>query len=400
MHTPLQQSQQQRTRTSLWASRRLPWSIALQRASRSASSTYSSISETQRDAAIRPMSHSTSGEIRIISLRTQVLTSRGAPVNPGFWSIDRRDLKLPTKIISAIPLFSPYSSALVRRAGTSRPDLACEENQRRADQASTTQNPEAVEKPEECCLLLNDPRQLRLGVQGGIWSCEAVRRKIPSHTGKGFLISLLEWRSVRHQNRLVILRPARQKSSHNSDADASSLVAEQVGNTRSLVVLVFRQEGICELANRHKEGSNAKPLERSEESDVFVVCAQVNAGVFPHSYGEDHIPDEDERLDANLWQDSYNDRGKSDDHERARPENESGIRSRVAVQALQHLRNQDCRPKQPESEEEVVSICDGEVPIREQTNFHHRIRMTPLPDSRSNQRRHGNREENDNESAL
>jgi len=49
-------------------------------------------------------------------------------------------------------------------AGTSRPDFACEENQRRADQASATQNPEAVEKAKERCLLLDVPPRHLVGL--------------------------------------------------------------------------------------------------------------------------------------------------------------------------------------------------------------------------------------------
>src|SRR5216684_2091591 len=80
---------------------RLPWSMALLRASRSASSTNSSSPKTQRDPAIRLMSQSTSGEIKPISLRTQVCTSSGAPVKRGLRSADCRDLKLPAQSISA-----------------------------------------------------------------------------------------------------------------------------------------------------------------------------------------------------------------------------------------------------------------------------------------------------------
>ena len=49
-----------------------PWSMALLTASRSASSTNSSFPRTQWDRAVRLMSQSTNGEIRSISLRSQV----------------------------------------------------------------------------------------------------------------------------------------------------------------------------------------------------------------------------------------------------------------------------------------------------------------------------------------
>src|SRR6266404_468917 len=100
MNTPLLLSHQQRTLTNLRASRRLPWSIALLKASRRASSTNCSSPETQREPAIRLVSQSTRGEIRPISLRNQVCTSNGAVMKRRSRSADRRDLKLPTQIIS------------------------------------------------------------------------------------------------------------------------------------------------------------------------------------------------------------------------------------------------------------------------------------------------------------
>jgi len=89
---------------------RLPWSIALLTASRSASSTNSSFPRTQRDRAIRLMSQSANGEIRPVSLRSQVCTSSGAPEG-GLRSADCKGLKLPTQIISAISRrhsFAPF----------------------------------------------------------------------------------------------------------------------------------------------------------------------------------------------------------------------------------------------------------------------------------------------------
>src|SRR6266852_5260631 len=47
------------------------------------------------------MSHSTSGEIRPISLCTQVCTSSGASAERSSGGLDCSDLKLPTQIISA-----------------------------------------------------------------------------------------------------------------------------------------------------------------------------------------------------------------------------------------------------------------------------------------------------------
>jgi hypothetical protein len=60
-----------------------------------------------------------------------------------------------------IPVISATSfQALVCGAGTTRPELACEENQRRADQASAAQQPEAIEGCQERSLLIQDPAEL------------------------------------------------------------------------------------------------------------------------------------------------------------------------------------------------------------------------------------------------
>jgi hypothetical protein len=64
-----------------------------------------------------------------------------------------------------IPVISATSfQALVCGAGTTRPELACEENQRRADQASAAQQPEAIEGCQERSLLIQDPAKLRVRV--------------------------------------------------------------------------------------------------------------------------------------------------------------------------------------------------------------------------------------------
>jgi hypothetical protein len=68
-------------------------------------------------------------------------------------------LELPTPVISAT-----FVRALVCGAGTTRPELACEENQRRADQAGASQQPEAIEGCQERSLLIQDPAKLRVRV--------------------------------------------------------------------------------------------------------------------------------------------------------------------------------------------------------------------------------------------
>ena len=87
---------------------------------------------------------------------------------------------------------------LVCCARTARPEFAREENQRCPDQAGASQQPEAIEKPKECRLLLNYPRQLCFRVQSRVRGSEAVRRKISRQRAECFLIARLNRRGVRH----------------------------------------------------------------------------------------------------------------------------------------------------------------------------------------------------------
>src|SRR6267142_1839900 len=231
MNTPLPPSQRQQTRTSLRASKRLPWSIALLRASRRASSTNSSSPKTQRDPAIRLISQSSSSEIRPISLRTQVCSSKGASVKSNLPSAECKDLKLPTQIISANSFGALLLRPLVCGTRTGRPEFACQENQRRPEHASAAQQPEAIEKAKERRLLMNHSRQLCFRVESRVRGGEPVRRKIPRQSGECFLIAMVEWSSVSNQNRLVILGSPRKQCCDERDTKAPPLVPEQIGKT-------------------------------------------------------------------------------------------------------------------------------------------------------------------------
>ncbi len=55
-----------------------------------------------------------------------------------------------------------------------------------------------------------------------------------------------------HKNGLVILRSPGKKRGNERNPETSTLVSKQVREARGLVVLVFRQVGISELAHGHK----------------------------------------------------------------------------------------------------------------------------------------------------
>src|SRR5260370_34986998 len=96
-------------------------------------------------------------------------------------------------------------------------------------------------------------------VRGG----ETVRHKVSRQRTQCFPIVLLEGRCMRDQHGVVILRSPGEKRSYEGDADASALVSEKIGKTRRFVVFVFRQDGLCDLPHRHKQGTLAKPLKAS-----------------------------------------------------------------------------------------------------------------------------------------
>jgi hypothetical protein len=130
----------------------------------------------------------------------------------------------------------------VSGARTRRPDFPREEDQRRSDHAGAAQQPEAIEKAKEGRLLLDDSRQLRFCMQSRVWCGETVRCKVSRQRAKRFLIALSQWSGVSNQDRLVILRSSRKNGCNECDTNASSLVPEQIGKARGLVVFVFGQE--------------------------------------------------------------------------------------------------------------------------------------------------------------
>src|SRR5713101_9834462 len=135
-------------------------------------------------------------------------------------------------------------------------------------------------------------------VRGG----ETVRHKISRQRVECCLVALVEWSSVSNQNRLVILRSPRKNGCNERDTNAPPLIPEQIGKTRSFVVLILWQEGIGQLAHRHKQWGNPKSLDRTGDRQMLVVRPEVNAGVAPHRKCENHVSSENEWLDSNFRQ--------------------------------------------------------------------------------------------------
>src|SRR5271155_647257 len=148
--------------------------------------------------------------------------------------------------------FWPATLVLVRCAARSRADFAREENQGRPDQAGAPKHPEAIEKAQKRRLLLNDVSQLSLRVHSRVGSRESAAGKMPRQRSEPFAVRRIIRSCMSHQNGLVILRSPRKKRGNERNPETSTLVSKQVGETRGLVVLVFRQIGIRELAHWDK----------------------------------------------------------------------------------------------------------------------------------------------------
>src|SRR5882762_1927158 len=120
----------------------------------------------------------------------------------------------------------------------------------------------------------------------------------------------------------------------------------------------------------------------------------------PHRNSKDDVARENEGLDAHTRKDLHDKRRQGHDDECARTKNESGVRSGVAIEALEHLGDKYRRSEQSKAKKEVVKVRNGEVPVCKQTNLDHRVGMAPLPKRGCNQRRERDRKKQNDETAL
>src|SRR5258708_19012810 len=205
---------------------------------------------------------------------------------------------------------------------------------------------------------------------------------------------------MRHQHALVILRPPRQQRGHKRDPETPALVPEKIRQTRRLVILALRQIRIRQLAHWHKQRRNPQSLQRPRPGFVPVIRRQREARVVPHRQRKHKIPERQQLLHSQLRQNPHHHRRQHPNHKRPRPQHQPGIRRRVPIQPLQHLRNQHGGSVQREPEQKVKNIRQRKVPIAQQSNFYNRVRMPPLPHNRKQQRRHRHRKEHHDKITL
>src|SRR5258708_36390935 len=70
----------------------------------------------------------------------------------------------------------------------------------------------------------------------------------------------IETRDVRDQYRLVVLSAPCEHRCHERNAEASTLIAEEVGEARRFVVFVLGQIGVAELACRDNQEGDPEAL--------------------------------------------------------------------------------------------------------------------------------------------
>ncbi len=142
---------------------------------------------------------------------------------------------------------------------------------------------------------------------------------------------------------LMVLSATRKHCGHKRNAEASALIAKKIGQTGSLVVLVFRQIGIRKLACRNEQESDPKALKHPSPCFVPVVGCQIEAREVPHGAHKHCETKADHPGDRNPSYQTNDQRRHHDDHHCTRPQDEASVCRRVTVEGLQHLRNQDGR---------------------------------------------------------
>src|SRR6266481_397601 len=127
--------------------------------------------------------------------------------------------------------FSSLLSRLILRrlmsgARTSRPEFACEENQRRSDQAGAAQQPEAIEGCQERSLLIQDPAELRVRVDRCVGCRETMPGKIRGQVRQNRLVTHVQRSGMSDEHGTLVLRAARHHRGHKRNAKARSLISE------------------------------------------------------------------------------------------------------------------------------------------------------------------------------
>ena len=128
----------------------------------------------------------------------------------------------------------------------------------------------------------------------------------------------IETRDVRDQHRLVVLSAPREHRCHERNAEASTLIAEKVGEARRLVIFVLGQIGVGELAGRDKQEGDPEALNRACPGFFSVVGCKIETREVPHGAPEDGETKPNHPGHRNPLHQSHDQGRHNNDHHRAR----------------------------------------------------------------------------------
>src|SRR6266480_7130018 len=191
-----------------------------------------------------------------------------------------------------------------------------------------------------------------------------------------------------------------QNGGDECDTKAPTLVTKQIGQTGSLVVLIFWKIRIRELARRHEQERNPKSLHHTRQRLAVVICGKIEAREVPHCEAKNREAQADESRHRNPLHQLHHQRSHDHNHHRTRTEHQPSVSGGITIERLQHLRNQHRRSEEHKAKEKIERIRQREVPFFEQSYFDYWIRMPQLPNHRRQKSRHGDDEEAHDEIAL
>src|SRR5580692_12897119 len=103
---------------------------------------------------------------------------------------------------------------------------------------------------------------------------ESAVGELPRQRSQSLPVGRIIRSSMGDQNGLVILRPPSKKGGNKRNPETPALIAEQIGQARSLVVFILGEIRIRQLTHGNKEWRDTQPLGSASQCDVPVIRTQ------------------------------------------------------------------------------------------------------------------------------
>src|ERR1700732_2225415 len=104
---------------------------------------------------------------------------------------------------------------------------------------------------------------------------ESAAGKLPRQRRQPLPIGRIVRSGMGDQNGLMILRPSSKKSGNKRNPETPALVAEQIGQARSLVVFILGEIRVRELTHGNKEWCDPQSLDSAGGCYVPIIRAQI-----------------------------------------------------------------------------------------------------------------------------